>query len=195
MGDSRAKLEGGLARVKDALATIEEAGEVVEEANKAESEAARLEVDRTSLMLELGATKEEVSSFYSQAGKDKDAMEEEYHKAMEVIFSYGYRCCVFKHNICGDRPEVPKGMHDSSDSMLLEVFVNPKCPPVQVVVKATMIEVPLNKAAKEPVEIDATEDQDRLWSLFLHSYLITTFCKGTLADRIHLCTLWAPLVL
>ena len=37
------------------------------------------------------------------------------HKALEVIFTYGYGCCVFKHNICGDHPEVPEGMPDSTD--------------------------------------------------------------------------------
>ena len=51
--------------------------------------------------------KDEVSSLQSEAGKDKEAMEEEYQKALEVIFSYGYGCCVFKHNIYGDHPEVP----------------------------------------------------------------------------------------
>ena len=44
---------------------------------------------------------------------------EEYHKALEVIFAYGYGNCVFKHNICGDGPEVPKGMPDSINPLLL----------------------------------------------------------------------------
>ena len=79
VGDARAKLEGDLARVKDALAVVEEARDVVEEARrKAKSEAARLEVDRTSLLLELRTVKDEVSSLHSQAGKDKETMEEEY---------------------------------------------------------------------------------------------------------------------
>ena len=43
---------------------------------------ARLEVKRTSLLLELEATKDEVSSLLSQAGRDKEAMEEEYQKAL-----------------------------------------------------------------------------------------------------------------
>ena len=97
---------------------MEEARAVAKEARfKANSEAARLEVDRTSLLLELGATKDKVSSLQSQAGKDKEAMEEEYQKALEVIFDYGYGCCVFKHNICGDRPKVLKGMLDSADPL------------------------------------------------------------------------------
>ena len=54
-------------------------------------------------------------SLQSQAGNDKEAMEEEYQKALEVIFAYGFGCCVFKHNICGDHPKVPKGMLDSAN--------------------------------------------------------------------------------
>ena len=66
------------------------------------------------LLLELGAAKDELSSLQSQAGKDKEAIEEDYQKALELIFAYGYECCVFKHNICGDQPELSDGMHDSS---------------------------------------------------------------------------------
>ena len=81
-----------------------------------------------SLLLELGTVKYEVSFLQSQAGKDKQAMEEEYQKALEVIFANGYECCVFKHNICGDRPEVPEGMPDSADLLPPKFFVNPGCP-------------------------------------------------------------------
>ena len=71
---------------------------------KAEAKTSHLEVERTSLLLEVGEAKDEVSSLHSQAGKDKEAMEEDCQKALELIFSYGYGCCVFKHNICGDQP-------------------------------------------------------------------------------------------
>ena len=129
-GDVRVKLEGDLARVKDAMATLEESRVVAEEARrKVEYEATRLEVDRTSLMLKLGAAKDEVSSLQSQAGKGKKAMEEEYHKALEVTFAYGYRCCAFKHNICEDRPDVPQGMPDFANPLPPKFFVNPGCPP------------------------------------------------------------------
>ena len=77
-------MESGLARVQDALAAVEEAR------RKAEAKTPHLEIERTSLLLELGATKDEVSSLHSQAGKDKEAMEEDYQKALEVIFAYGY---------------------------------------------------------------------------------------------------------
>ena len=79
-------------------------------------------------MLEVRATKDEVSSLQSQVGKDKVAMKEDYQKALELIFAYGYGCCMFKHNICGDKPEVPDGMLDSSNPFLPEFFVNPRCP-------------------------------------------------------------------
>ena len=61
-----------LARVQDALAIVEEAR------TKAETEAARLEVERTLLLLEIGTAKDDVSSLHSQAGKEKEAIEEDY---------------------------------------------------------------------------------------------------------------------
>ena len=93
---AKARAEEELARVRDALEVAEEA------TRKAEAKAAHLEVERTSLLLDIGAGKDEVSFVQSQAGKDKEAMEEDYQKALESIFSYGYGCCAFKHNICGD---------------------------------------------------------------------------------------------
>ena len=111
-------MEGDLPRDKDALTATEEARVVAKEAmHKAKSEAARLEVDWTSLLLELGTVKVEVSSLLSQAGKGKETMEEEYQKALDVIFAYGYECCVVKHNIYGDHPEVLEGMLVSSDPL------------------------------------------------------------------------------
>ena len=118
---------GDLARVKDALAAMEEARVIAEKARcKAKSEAVRLEVDQTSLLLDLGATKDEVSSLQSQASKDKEAMEEEYHGG---DFFLWVRVCVFKHNICEDPPKVLEGMPDSSDSLPPKFFVNLECPP------------------------------------------------------------------
>ena len=72
-GNAKAKAEGDLARVKDVQAAAEEAKTVLEEArHKADAEATCLEVDRTSLMLELGTAKDEVSSLQSQVSKDKE---------------------------------------------------------------------------------------------------------------------------
>ena len=65
-GDTKAKAEGDLTRVQDALAVAEEAKEVVkEDKRKTKAEAIHLEVERTSLLLEIGATKDEVSSLHS----------------------------------------------------------------------------------------------------------------------------------
>ena len=121
VGDAKAWAENELARVRDALAAAEEVRSM------AEVEAASLEVERTSLMLDIGAVKDKVSSFQSQAGKDKEAIEEDYQKALELIFAYGYGCCAFEHNICVDQPEVPDGMLDSSHSLPPEFFLNPRC--------------------------------------------------------------------
>ena len=60
----KAWAEDELARVQDALAVVEEARP------KAESKVACLEVERTSLLLEIGATKDEVSSLQSQTGRE-----------------------------------------------------------------------------------------------------------------------------
>ena len=106
------RVEDELARVQDALVISDEAR------RKAEAEVAFLKVEQTSLLLEVGATKDEVSSLQSQEGKDKATMED-YQKALELIFAYGYGCYMFKHNICGDQLEVPNGMLDSSDLLLL----------------------------------------------------------------------------
>ena len=70
--DTRAWLEDDMAKVRDGLAVAEEAK------RKAEDETARPVVERTSLLLELGVEKDEVSSLQSQASKDKEAMEEDY---------------------------------------------------------------------------------------------------------------------
>ena len=64
-GSARAKVESGLARVQNALAVIEEAR------RKAEDEASRLAVERVSLLLELGTSKDEVSAIQAQTLKKK----------------------------------------------------------------------------------------------------------------------------
>ena len=94
--DAKARVKDDLANALDALATTEEDG------RRSEAEIACLAVERMSLLLELEASKDEMSSLHSQAGKDKEAMEEDYQKALELIFSYGYGCCAFKHSICDD---------------------------------------------------------------------------------------------
>ena len=159
IGDAKVRVEEDLARVQEALAAVEE-GRCKAEAETARLlvEIARLEVERASLLLELGATKDEVFSFHFQAGKGEEAMEEEYQKAMEAIFAYGYRCCVFKHNIRGDHLEVPEGMPDSTNPLSLEFFVNPGYPPVQAAAEATTTEASPSETAKDPMEVAAAKD-------------------------------------
>ena len=90
VGDEKARVEGNLAKVQEALVDAEEAR------RREKAETARLEVEWTSLLLEFEVAKDEVSSLHSQASKDKEAMEEDYQKALEVIFTYGNECCAFK---------------------------------------------------------------------------------------------------
>ena len=143
-GEAKARVEDDLARVQEALAVAEKA------TRKAKAETSRLEVEKTSLFLELKLAKDEVSSLHSQAGKDKKAMDEDYQKALELIFAYGNGCCVFKHNICGDQPEVPDGMPDSYDSFLPNFFAKPRCPSTPVAIEVTIAEVDQDEVTKEP---------------------------------------------
>ena len=94
-----------------------------------------------------------MSSPQSQGSKDKEVMEEDYQKALELIFAYGYECCMLKHNICGDHPEVPNGMPHSFDPLPSEFFMNPRCPPARAPTKAITIEAEQSKTtekAKDP---------------------------------------------
>ena len=151
-GNARARAEEDLARVQEALAATEEGK------RKVKVRTARLEVEWTSFLLELGAAKDEASSLHPQVGRDKEAMKEKYQKALEVIFTYGYGCCVFKHNICGDHPKVLDGMPNSADPLPPKFFVNPGCPLVQAIVEATATKAPSSEMAKEPMEDLVTED-------------------------------------
>ena len=100
-------------------------------------------------MLEIEADRDKVSSPHSQAGRDKEAMEEDYHKTLELIFSYGYGCCVFKHNICEDQQEIPYGMPDSSYPLPPKFFVNLRCLPAPAATESTATEADPSEAAKE----------------------------------------------
>ena len=87
-GDAKAMAEDDLTRAQDALAAMEE------DKHRSEAEIFRLAVERTSLLLELETSKDEVSSLHSQAGKDKEAMIEDYQKALEHIF------CLWQQMLC-----------------------------------------------------------------------------------------------
>ena len=68
----KARAKDDLTRVRDALAATEEDGRGLE------AEFARLTVERTSLLLELDASRDEVSALHSQVGKDKEVVVEDY---------------------------------------------------------------------------------------------------------------------
>ena len=103
--------------------------------------------------------KDEISSFHSQVGKDKEAMKKDYQKAMEVIFAYDYGGCTLKHNIYGDQPKFSDGIHDSSDFFPPEFFVSPKRPLVPATTEDTSVEAHPSKVAKEPEENAFSRDQ------------------------------------
>ena len=86
-------------------------------------------------------------------------MEEDYQKALKLIFAYGYGCCVFKHNICGYHLEVPHGMPDSSDPLPPEFFTNLKWSPVPTATEATVAKVHHSEAAEEPKKSASAGDQ------------------------------------
>ena len=102
--DAKARVEDDLTKAFNALAAAEEGG------RRSKVEISRLEAERTSLLLELEASKGEVSSLHAQASKDKEDMTKNYQKALDLIFAYGYGCCAFKHSICGDLPEILDSM-------------------------------------------------------------------------------------
>ena len=102
-----------------------------------------------------------MSSLQSQAGKDKEAMEEDYQKALELIFPYGYGCCAFKHNICKDQPEVSDGMPESFALITLEFLVNPRCLSAPIATKVIAVEAEPGKTiekAKDPERSTPVKD-------------------------------------
>ena len=79
-------------------------------------------------------------------------MEEDYQKALELIFAYGYGCCEFKHNIGEDQPEFPDGMPDSFDPIPPEFFMNPKCLSAQIATEATAAEAEQSEMTEKAKE-------------------------------------------
>ena len=143
-GSARAQMESELARVQHALTASKGArlkteseldsvrqalAAAGETCRKAEEENCRLIDERLSLIMELGASKEELSAFQAKVTVEKKAMEEEFDASGDVIFNYGYGCYAFAHNICGSEPMIPIGMPDMTKSLPPKFFINPRCPP------------------------------------------------------------------
>ena len=57
---------------------------------KENEEANHLTYERVSLLVELGASKDELSAFRTEASKEKKVLEAEFDAGFEVIFNYGY---------------------------------------------------------------------------------------------------------
>ena len=150
-GSARAQMESELARVQHALATLEGARrkmeselDVAQQALSASGEAcwmAKEEAscitnERVSLLVELMASKDDLSAFRAKVAKEKKALKEEYDVGFEAIFNYGYGCCSFAKNIYGSKPKILDGMLSTSKPLTPKFFVNPRCPPVAVPVGA-----------------------------------------------------------
>ena len=120
-------MESELDGAQHALATSGEAW------RKAGEEASSLTDERVSLLVKLGASKDELFSFWAEVSKERKASEEAFDAGFDVIFNYGYGCCAFAHNICGSKPRIPVGMPDTSKSLPPEFFyqfsITPKCCP------------------------------------------------------------------
>ena len=143
-GSTRAQVESELTRVQHALADSEDAWRTMESeldvaqqtlatsgvaCRTVEEEASRRTDERVSLLVELGASKDEMSAFRAEVAKEKKALEAEYDAGFEAIFNYGYECCTFVHNIWGSKPKIPNGMSSTLEPLTPKFFVNPRCPP------------------------------------------------------------------
>ena len=100
-----------------------------EACRKAEEENGLLTDERLSLVMELGATKDDFAAFREKTSTEKTTMKEKFDVSSDVIFNYGYGCYAFAHNLCGSEPLIPVGMPDTSTPLTPEFFVNPRCPP------------------------------------------------------------------
>ena len=54
-------------------------------------------------------------------------MDEGCQRALELSFTYGCGCCVFKHNICAYQLQVPDCMPDSPNFLSLECLASLRC--------------------------------------------------------------------
>ena len=118
----RLKAESELDSTRQALAGAKEV------CRRAEEENSSLIDERLSLLMELGAIKEDFAAFRAKSSAEKSALEAEFDASSDVIFNYGYGCYAFAHDISGSKPMFPAGMPDTSMPFPLEFFVNLRCP-------------------------------------------------------------------
>ena len=151
-GDAKARVEVDLTMALNSLEATKEGRRRLEgEITRLEAELAHVEAKLESLLLELEASKCEVSSLHARASKDREDMSEDYHGSMDLIFVYDYGCCVFKNNICGDRPNIPDDMPYSPNPLPLEFFDNSRCLSVLAADKAIDTEVSQGRVTRDSV--------------------------------------------
>ena len=80
---------------------------------RAEEENSRLMDERLSLLMELGAIKEDFTAFREKSSADKSTLEAEFDASSDVIFDYGYGCCAFAHDIRGSKTMILAKMPDT----------------------------------------------------------------------------------
>ena len=100
-----------------------------EACKKVEEENGRLVDEKLALVIELGAVKDEFSAFREKAAADRETMEAKFDSSDDALFNFGYGVCIFTHNICGSKPQIPDGMPNPSIPLTPEFFANPRCPP------------------------------------------------------------------
>ena len=111
-------LEGGQLKAESELDYVRQALAATKEAfRKAEEEICQLTDERLSLIMEVGASKEELAAFQAKATAEMEAMEEEFDGSSDVIFNYGYGCCAFEHDIHRRKPMILAGMLDTIESL------------------------------------------------------------------------------
>ena len=100
-----------------------------ETCKKAEEENSQLAEEKLSLVIELGAAKDDFTTFREKAAAEKEMMEVAFDTSGDTLFNYGYGCCAFAHNICGSEPEIRDDMPNPSVPLTMYFFANPRCPP------------------------------------------------------------------
>ena len=104
----RLKVESEVDSACQALAAVKQA------CRKAEEENSHLTDECLSLLMEVGAIKEDFVAFRVKSFAEKSTLEAEFDASSDVIFDYGYDCCAFAHDIRGGKPMIPVGMPDTS---------------------------------------------------------------------------------
>ena len=79
--------------------------------------------ERLALVMELGTIKDDFAAFQEKAVVDRETMEAEFDASGDTLFNYGYGCCVFTHNICGSKPQIPDGIPDPSVPLTPEFYI------------------------------------------------------------------------